>query len=329
MLHILFITHSISLYGATRSVLDLASGLQRLGQKIFFFIPYEGRIEERHMLKQLLNDMEIPCAFLRYYPSVHSMQEKGLSPRVFRMKENKKCLQKMEEYIKLWEIDIIHTNCFTHTIGAGLAQQAKKPHVWHIREALKKDYAMAYDSKLLYKYALMKTEQVICISGYVRKTHKKMLCSARVKVLHNGFDINHYILNGAFQKEPEVFTLIICGSIREEKGQLDAVKAMDILVHHYQIKNIALKIIGSGTGEYIDQIKNCIKSKELESHIEILPFHLDLRNIRRNADIALMCSKNEALGRVTIESMLSENIVIGTNSAGTAEIIEDGVNGYL
>lgn len=42
-----------------------------------------------------------------------------------------------------------------------------------------------------------------------------------------------------------------------------------------------------------------------------------------------MCSQNEAFGRVTVESMLSENVVIGTKSAGTAEIIEDGVNGYL
>lgn len=329
MIHILFIMHSISLYGASRSAVDLASGLKKQGQMVYFFIPYEGRVEERHALKQLLNDAGIPYAFLRYYPNIHFIQEKGLSPRIFRMKENKKCLQKMEAYIKLWQIDIIHTNCFTHAVGAQLGYRVKKPHVWHIREALKKDYAMAYDSKLLYKYALMKTAQVICISEYVRKTHKKMLCGSHVEVLHNGFNINNYILNGVFQKEPEVFTLIICGSIREEKGQFDAVKAMNILIHNYQIKNIILKIIGGGSGEYIEQIKNYIKSKHLESCVEILPFQFDLKNIRKNADIALMCSQNEALGRVTIESMLSENIVIGTNSAGTAEIIENGVNGYL
>ena len=35
------------------------------------------------------------------------------------------------------------------------------------------------------------------------------------------------------------------------------------------------------------------------------------------------------MGRVTVESMLSENVVIGASCAGTAEIIKDGVNGYL
>ena len=61
----------------------------------------------------------------------------------------------------------------------------------------------------------------------------------------------------------------------------------------------------------------------------MIPFQLDLKELRKEADIALMCSKSEGFGRVTVESMLSENIVIGANCAGTAEIIKDGINGYL
>ena len=61
----------------------------------------------------------------------------------------------------------------------------------------------------------------------------------------------------------------------------------------------------------------------------MITFQLDLKKLRKEADIALMCSKSEGLGRVTVESMLSENVVIGASCAGTAEIIKDGVNGYL
>lgn len=328
-MRILFIIHSITLYGANRSVIDLALQLQKLGNDVFFFIPLEGKQKERYVLKKILDDAGISYIFLDYNPSVHSIQEKVFFSRIIRMKKNQKCLQIMEEYVKLWGIDIIHTNTFTHTIGALLSKRVKKPHVWHIRETLKKDYALAYDSKLLYRYALVKTSRVICISEYVTRTYKKVLWGMPVTVLHNGFNINNYILNGVFQKNPQVFTLMISGTIREEKGQLDAVKAVELLIHKYQVKNIHLIIIGDGVKEYGDQIKSFIKQKKLEDYIEILPFQTELRKIRKHADIALMCSRNEALGRVTIESMLSENIVIGTNSAGTAEIITDGVNGYL
>lgn len=52
MIHILFVMHSVSLYGASRSAIDLASELQKLGQKVFFFIPLEGRVKERCALKK-------------------------------------------------------------------------------------------------------------------------------------------------------------------------------------------------------------------------------------------------------------------------------------
>jgi glycosyltransferase involved in cell wall biosynthesis len=42
-----------------------------------------------------------------------------------------------------------------------------------------------------------------------------------------------------------------------------------------------------------------------------------------------MCSKNEALGRVTIEAMSRGTPVIGFDNAGTSEIIKHAYNGFL
>ena len=47
------------------------------------------------------------------------------------------------------------------------------------------------------------------------------------------------------------------------------------------------------------------------------------------ASAFLMCSKNEALGRVTIEAMFAGCPVLGRNSGGTKELIRHGTNGYL
>lgn len=46
-------------------------------------------------------------------------------------------------------------------------------------------------------------------------------------------------------------------------------------------------------------------------------------------DIALMCSENEALGRVTVEAQYYENLIIGANCGCTPFIIDDGITGYL
>ena len=43
----------------------------------------------------------------------------------------------------------------------------------------------------------------------------------------------------------------------------------------------------------------------------------------------LVCSKMEALGRVTIEGMYYRNLVIGADSGATAELVKDGMTGYL
>lgn len=53
------------------------------------------------------------------------------------------------------------------------------------------------------------------------------------------------------------------------------------------------------------------------------------RALLRRADAILMCSKREAFGRVTVEGMLAGKPVIGANSGGTLELIQDGITGLL
>lgn len=46
-------------------------------------------------------------------------------------------------------------------------------------------------------------------------------------------------------------------------------------------------------------------------------------------DILCMCSDREAFGLSTVEGMLSGCLIIGTNTGGTTEILEDGTTGLL
>lgn len=331
MSRILFIANCTELYGANRSMIDLAVGLQKLDQDVFFFIPQE-RPENNNQRRQIKKELEkygFTFVFLKYCTSVHSGDEKGLSGRMVRKEINKRCLVSMEKYIIDWNIDIIHTNSLTHIIGALLSKRTHKPHVWHIREMLKDHYNLFFDNNLAYKCALRNADQIICISNYVRNVYRWLLLGTKVITLHDGFNVDKYILNGVYKKKNDFFNIILCGTINASKGQFDAVRAINYLVHNYKLNNVHLTIVGNGYGEYLKKIYEFISYNNINNYVDILPFQEDLRELRRNADIALTCSQSEALGRVTIESMLSENLVIGAESSGTAEIIENNVTGYL
>jgi glycosyltransferase involved in cell wall biosynthesis len=49
----------------------------------------------------------------------------------------------------------------------------------------------------------------------------------------------------------------------------------------------------------------------------------------RAADVLLMCSRMEAFGNVTVETMQLGRPVIGARSGGTKELIRDGETGLL
>lgn len=328
-MNVLFIGNCLSVYGANRSMIDLAVALKKLECNIFFFFPSEGEKEEKYILTNILKKNDFKYKFLNYCKSVHHKADKRLIDRYNRNKINQECLCTMEDYVQRWNIDIIHTNSLTHTIGAQLAIRVKKPHVWHIRENLQSDYDLYYDNWLAYRFLLKRAGRIVCISNNVRKTHNLILKGTNAVILYNGFEIKNYLLQNTYHKNKEIFQIIICGVIREEKGQLDAVKAVELLINKYDVANVHLSIVGGGSGRYYNDLCGYVQKHKLGKYVSILPFQEDLREIRQETDIALVCSSNEAFGRVTIESMLSENVVIGADAAGTSEIIRNKCTGYL
>ena len=77
-----------------------------------------------------------------------------------------------------------------------------------------------------------------------------------------------------------------------------------------------------------DEIEKYIRDNNI-SNVHLKGFNKNISANRQKYDMALTCSKMEALGRVTIEGMYYRNLVVGANSGATVELIEDGKTGYL
>lgn len=314
-MNILFLSHVSSLYGANRSMLDIIRNINREKFKCFVVIPNRGEIGIK------LREMKVSYKVVPMSSTVHTRCD---YEELEKIEKNCKAIKEICNLIHMWNIDIVHTNSSVINLGAIAAKITKRKHIWHIRE-LDIHYNYKRDSKLLDRILLKKSDKVICISNYVKKELCKKTNYENIVVFYNPIDSENYNIKREAVLAHTQLKLLVCGLIHENKKQLVAVRAMKILVDK-GYRNLKLIIVGDGGG-YKKKIVQYIRTNHMGNYVEINPFCEDLSKYREQADIAIMSSVYEALGRVTIESMLSELIVIGADSGATHELIKNGVNG--
>lgn len=230
--------------------------------------------------------------------------------------------------VKKWHINIIHTNTIITDIGAIVSLFTNSKHIWHIREMIDLHYKMYFIYPRLQNFLLKKSDTIICISQSVKNHYMVLSHCNNVIVIYNGINEKNYLIDRKQAFQNNIYQIILCGLLSKGKRQIDAIYAMHILVcKGYQ--NFRLTIVGNSQGNYIDLLKNKIKQFHLENFINIVSFQNDLYHLRSQADIALICSYAEAFGRVTVESMLAELLVIGADSGATSELLGNNERGYL
>lgn len=236
--------------------------------------------------------------------------------------------RKIEKVLKSENIDIIHINGLDSGIGAEIAQKLKIPYVWHIRQFMEADLGKKlFRERSVYRL-VSRASSVIAISKDVQTKFEPLL-GRKMDLIYNGVPVEKYKLEDVPRFETPITRILLAGRISIQKGQMDAIKAVELLIQR-GIDNVLLTLVGQGeTKEYLEYVKSYVKKHGLEQRVCILEHLDDLRELRRQCDIGLTCSKKEAFGRVTVENMLAKMLVIGANTGGTMEIINDGYNGLL
>ena len=120
------------------------------------------------------------------------------------------------------------------------------------------------------------------------------------------------------------FTFLLVGLIHPSKGQVEAVEALSLLKR--QGRSVHLVIAGDGRDAALRQR---IAELDVADAVDLKGFVKDPFPLFHEAHALLMCSRNEAMGRVTVEGMACGLPVVGHASGGTVELVDDGVNGLL
>ena len=337
-LRVAFITHYTELYGANRSMLDLMHALRdHHGVIPHVIAPRPGDLTEE------LDRTGISWAAIPFVPW---MTERHYSGRWYhRIMQHRRYLREarariatdqallpgLHQLLDAWEIGVVHLNSAAVGLAYAMTHRRVRPLVWHIRELPEAHYGLHIDGgHARYARALRKADHLIAISDAVVDDLRRHAGTLdRVTRIHDGvLSDERFRELAASGREPTTpdrpFTFLQVGLIHPSKGQTEAVEALALL----RDRGVGARLIIAGGGRDL-ALRARIAEMGLEDVVELRGFVPDPFPLYRAADALVMCSRHEALGRVTIEAMASGLPVIGHRSGGTTEVLDQGRAGLL
>ncbi|EGK01929.1 MULTISPECIES: glycosyltransferase family 4 protein [Dysgonomonas] len=320
---ILCISHGSTLNGAERSFAEMLEAFSIAGHELYAVFPYHGELIE--LCKPYLNSFTIV-----HQPWWHdhgtelSLKEK--TRRLFSILIN---TRNSLHVIRKIKPDIVITNSSVIPCGAIASKIARIRHLWYFREIGKEDlgFNYIYGKKLSLWLANKLSSTILFNSYFLESKYEKYISKRKRKVVYQAVSLktnNQYIKK---DQSCDILTLIIVGRFAKGKGQVQALQAVHTLIR--QGEKVRLLLVGASRDSYSNQIKDYIEKHDLSSYILPIDFSKDISEYYYQADIALVCSRCEAFGRVTIESMKMGLPVIASNTGANSELVKEGFNGYL
>ena len=321
-MRVAFITHYSTLYGANRSLLNLIDGLKEFGVQAYVVCPRKGE------LLAALEERSIEWAVIPFRNWFGSTSIESRLKKPARLLANLAAIPRLSWRIRQWNADVIYTNSSVTPVGAWTARILGKPHIWHIREFGYLDFGYKYDwGKMFFEHWLNRANAVVTIS----KSLKQTICEdlhTRVYIIYNGVAFRADSIMSIEPKSPSKdYTFAIIGLTSPNKGQAEAIRAVAELRKDFP--NIRLLVVGSDSGGYIDQLKQLSVDLKVSGQVEFWGYVNEPVRAYASADAVLMCSRHEAMGRVTAEAMAAARPVIGYDGGATPEIVENEVTGLL
>lgn len=329
MLKILFISHSSAMVGAERSLLLLLKNIDRDCFDPIVILPASGSLKG-----------EIEYLNIKTYEVKSPWWVSGGKRNViwtilrfgYNIIQEVIALNRLYKIIKREKIDVIYTNTIVNFSGAIISCIAQKPHIWHIREIIPENPGLHFflPDRWLFNFILRFSNKVIANSIATAEQLQNGKSDGKIRIVYNAVDIkkfkNHHhfpSINGV--KSTDWLVAVI--GLQKRKAIDDAIRAIKIVGK--RIENIKILIIGEGGKEYKNYLKTLIFKLNISNKVIFTGYRNDIPDILLYCKVLLVPSWNEPFGRVVIEAMAACIPVIGSNSGGIKEIIQNNLTGYL
>lgn len=240
---------------------------------------------------------------------------------------------KLARIIDEHEIDIVHLHWTKDIPIAVMAKvfSKRKPKLVQTRNMTMTRFKNDFYHRFLYRNIDMMLPVTHQVADQIRMFIPEPV-RPKVEVLYMGSDRPELLDTEAIQSLRQElgmegkFAVGMVGRINEAKGQHLLIQAVarieDPSVHAYFVGHEMKK-------GYTDQLREMAEKLGVSERIHFLGFMKNPHHFYQACDAVVLASKRETFGLVLIEAMQVGTAVIGSNSGGVVEIIDDNETGLL
>ena len=236
---------------------------------------------------------------------------------------------RFSRFIRMHKIDIVHGNDLRVNLSWSLPSRfASKGFIWHQRTLLSSSKFW-----LLIRYLC---DYFVAISDVVMQSAPRNIQDSQKKIAYNPFNIDSSLDKELERKctiekyslLKDCFLIGCVGRIVDYKNINFVIKSI-FDIRHSLNKNVYLIVVGTGSEEYVNELKKYAKSLGVSSYIIFTGFLDNPNKIVTSLDLLVAPSLIDAFGRSIIEAMIQKTPVLAAKSGGHIDIISDGVNGMF
>jgi glycosyltransferase involved in cell wall biosynthesis len=200
-------------------------------------------------------------------------------------------------------------------------------------EAVEVPGSIAWALPALFRWSRHSVSQIVAVSEENKHTLIGLyrLPAEKITVVHNGADLAPFadLTPGMLRAELGLASnqplVIVLGRLAANKGQRFLVEAAPAILARFPTTHFVF----AGNPEGRSDIEAPLRSLNLEAHFSLLGFRSDVVNLLRSSDVFVLPSLGEGFSLSIIEALAAGLPVVATRVGGAAEIIDEGINGYL
>jgi glycosyltransferase involved in cell wall biosynthesis len=327
----LFASHGATAGGAEQSFFEIVSALHRDGRvRVVAASPADGPLtdslrDEGIAVHCLHTPLWVP---LGPDPFRSRLPFHGLDRRARHLLSMARWTPAWVQLVRNVAPDVVVTSTATPLLPAVAAASTRTPHVWWIQEFVTRDHGLEYvigeraSQRLI---GLLSTE-VVANSRAVAHHFSPPVNQRRMRVVASAIEPSAIAPNAIV---PGELRLLLLGELIPTKGVELAIRALEYLCDETFV--VTLRLVGpcpSGD-QYLEHLRCVARNIDVYDLVEFAPFTTQPEREIELANVVLMCSNEEAFGRVTAEALVNGRPVIGARSGGTVELVADGFDGLL
>jgi len=322
-LRVLFVTHTLNLEGAPRSLFEMAAGLSRDEFEVQVLSPVDGPLGAE------------------WQDAGFDMRILPVDVRVGGRDDYDAMVRRLAGLISVGRPDVVVANTLETFWAIHAAREMGVEAIWVVRES--EDPSTYFHSRLppsiaeRGEHALRISDRVVFVAEATRALFRSKLAPDQSLTIPNGLDLKKMdeisgspavkAVRARAQVDAALPLLLCVGTPCPRKGQLELLDALAQLC----ARGVEFRCVFLGTteGDYLDRMRDSIQGSGLSDRVDLVPPTREPLAYFAAADLLICPSFQESLPRVVLEAMAFATPIVATRVFGVPELIRDGREGRL